>query len=107
MFRKLQRFEPAGVLSVPRKSGLYVIYKNDHTPFYVGRSRVNMFDRLWAHVNKRGSRKIKEALEQGIPLKFDYQEMISVEQAEAVLIKELGVLEYGNLRRETDPADWT
>ena len=107
MFRKLEPFDLARVMAVPRASGVYIICKKDKTPFYVGRSRTNIFDRLWAHVNKRGSRKIREALEQGIPLEFEYQEMISVEQAEAILIKELGVLTAGNLRRETDPADWT
>ena len=47
-----------------------------------------------------------EALTRHTPLDFEYQEMISVEQAEAVLIRELGTLNLGNLRREIDPADW-
>jgi hypothetical protein len=47
-----------------------------------------------------------EALSRHEPLEFEYQEMISVEQAEAMLIRELGTIRLGNLRRETDPADW-
>jgi hypothetical protein len=65
-----------------------------------------MFDRLWKHVHKAGSRKVREALETGMSLQFEYEEMISVEQVEATLIKELGVLRFGNLRRESDLADW-
>jgi hypothetical protein len=49
---------------------------------------------------------VKEAPEQGIPLQFVCEEIPDPEQAEAILIKELGTLAYGNLRRETDPADW-
>ena len=30
----------------------------------------------------------------------------SVEQAEALLIRTLGVTRFANLRREMDPADW-
>ena len=46
---------------------------------------------------------VMEALSRRTPLDFEYQEMISVEQAEAILIRELGTI---HLRRETDPADW-
>ncbi|HLJ15030.1 MAG TPA: GIY-YIG nuclease family protein [Bryobacteraceae bacterium] len=107
MFRPLQPFEPANVTGVPHTPGIYIIYKKDGTPYYVGRSRVDIFNRLWKHVHKLGSRKITEALDQGIRLDFEYQQMVSIEQAEAILIKELGVLRFGNLRRESDPADWT
>jgi predicted GIY-YIG superfamily endonuclease len=99
-------FEPAHVGLVPHAAGIYIIYKRDGTPYYVGRSRVDIFGRLWKHVNKMGSKRIREALERGIRLDFEYQEMISPEQAEAILVKELGVLRFGNLRRESDPADW-
>jgi excinuclease UvrABC nuclease subunit len=106
MFRKLQPFDLANVRSVPHAPGVYILYTRDGVPFYVGRSRIDMFSRLWRHINRVGSKKIGEALEHGIRFEFEYQEMLSVEQAEAVLIKELGVLRYGNLRRESDPADW-
>ena len=45
------------------------------------------------------------AITRRTPLAFEYQEMVSVEQAEALLIRELGALQFGNFRRETDPAD--
>ena len=106
MFRKLQPFDPIRVRSVPHSPGIYILYLSNGTPYYVGRSRVDIYRRLWRHVNMTGSKKIREALEQGIRLDFEYQEMLSVQQAEAILIKELGVLRFGNLRREVDPADW-
>ena len=105
MFRELQSFEPRSVQKVPNQPGIYIIYK-DRQPYYVGRSRASMWDRLWKHVHKVGSRKIREALERGVKLEFEYQEMASVEQAEAILIENLGVVGFGNLRREVDPADW-
>ena len=106
MFRTARPFDVAGVMSVPHRPGVYVIYKRDGTPYYVGRSRVDMFIRLWKHLHGVGSTKIKAALNQGVGLDFEFQEMISVEQAEAILIRELGALHFGNLRRESDPADW-
>jgi len=107
MFRRLEQFQLTEVLLAPQQPGVYIIYFKDGTPFYVGRSRVSIHDRLWKHVRGKGSSKIKEALEKGTPFQFEYEEMISVEQSEAILIKELGVMAFGNLRRETDPADWT
>ena len=106
MFRTLQPFEPTTVLAVPHRPGIYILYKRDGTPYYVGRSRIDISSRLWKHVHKLGSQKIREAIEQGIRLDFEYEEMLSPEQAEAILIEELGVLRFGNLRRESDPADW-
>ena len=101
MFRKFQPFDPVRVQAVPRAPGVYIIYKRDDAPYYVGRSRADIHSRLWKHVNRMGSRKITEALERGLHLDFEFKEMQSAEQAEAILIKELGVLRYGNLRRET------
>jgi excinuclease UvrABC nuclease subunit len=106
MFRTIKPFDLAGVMAVPHKPGIYVIYKRDGTPYYVGRSRVDIFARLWKHLHGLGSMRIKAMLDQGVGLNFEFQEMISVEQAEAMLIKEMGVLRFGNLRRESDPADW-
>ena len=50
-----------------------------------------------------GSRKIGAANKAN--LMFEFKSMISVEQAEAIFIRELGTLGLANLRRETDPAD--
>jgi hypothetical protein len=54
-----------------------------------------------------GNRIIAQALRVGAgpSLRFEYQTMISDQQAEAQLIKALGSFNYANLRRETDPAD--
>jgi excinuclease UvrABC nuclease subunit len=106
MFVMLKPFDAANVARVPNEPGIYLVY---HTqpggakPFYVGRSRVSMYQRLLHHLRGTGSRKIAAANKAN--LLFEYQSMISVEQAESVLIRELGTLAYGNLRRETDPAD--
>src|SRR5664279_1825077 len=105
MFRPLRPFNRSSIGFVPPTPGVYIIYQ-EGDPFYVGRSRVSIFERLWKHVNGLGSRRIKVALDQGIALTFEYQEMMSVEQAEALLIREMGVFKFGNLRRESDPADW-
>jgi hypothetical protein len=90
MFRRIRPFDLAGVTAVPHRPDIYIIYKKDGTPFYVGRSRVDIFARLWKHLHGLGSMRIKAVLDQGVGLNFEFQEMISVEQAEAILIKELG-----------------
>ena len=54
----------------------------------------------------RGSLKIREALLRGEQLDFEWEELGSPHQAEAKLVKQLGAKTAGNLRRETDPADW-
>jgi excinuclease UvrABC nuclease subunit len=107
MFMKLVPFDPVQVSRVPREPGVYIIYaKATNEPVYVGRSRRDIHDRLQRHVTRQGSRKVAEALSKFIPLEFEYQCMISVEQAESQLIKALGTMRFFNLRRETDPADW-
>jgi excinuclease UvrABC nuclease subunit len=105
MFMKLRPFTAEEVGAVPAGPGIYIIYLADGTPFYVGRSLTSIHERLWNHVNCTGSRKVAEARNQGRLLKFEFQEMWSVEQAEAALIDRLGTRAYGNLRREIDPAD--
>jgi excinuclease UvrABC nuclease subunit len=96
----------ANVLLVPRGPGVYIIYNRDGEPFYVGRSRVSIHDRLRCHAARTGSQKVREALNRGEMLTFEWEEMLSPEQAEAQLINALGVIAAGNLRREADPADW-
>jgi hypothetical protein len=86
--------------------GVYIIYDCRGAPFYVGRSRVDIHHRLWCHATKNGSRKVRDALNRNDRLTFEWQEMLSPEQAEAQLISALGVMAAGNLRQETDPADW-
>jgi len=106
MFMMLKPFDAANVARVPNEPGVYVVYQTQPggaKPFYVGRSKVSMHDRLLHHLRGTGSRKIAAANKGN--LRFEYQSMISVEQAEAILIRELGTLEFANLRGETDPAD--
>jgi len=100
-----QPFTPNGVFNVPNCRGVYVIERNG-TPFYVGRSRNSIYERLRRHVNGDGSRKVAEILNSGATLTVDYLCGDSVEQMEAQLIDYLGTTQFGNLRRETDPADW-
>lgn len=106
MFRPKKELRLENIANVPKGSGVYIIYTLNGTPFYVGRSVVSIHDRLCAHASKRGSRKVKEALDRGERLQFEWEELGSPHQAEAQLILQLGSTKYGNLRRETDPADW-
>ena len=96
-------FDEASVSSVPPEEGIYIVYKNGNA-FYVGRSRVNIQRRLKSHLKGTGSRKI--ATELRTSLQFEYCNLASFEQAEAIVIRELGTRSIGNLRFETDPADW-
>jgi len=100
-----QPFTPNGVFNVPNCRGVYVIERNG-SPYYVGRSRSSIYDRLRRHLSGNGSRKVAEILNSGATLTVDYLCLDSVEQAEAQLISYLGTYAAGNLRRETDPADW-
>jgi excinuclease UvrABC nuclease subunit len=106
MFRRKEPLTLACLGIVPNVSGVYIVYKKDGTPFYVGRSTGNIHDRLVAHAQQRGSRKIREALLRGEQFDFEWEELGSPHQAEAELIRQLGVITAGNLRRETNPADW-
>src|SRR5664279_4743667 len=51
--------------------GVYVIYKNGD-PFYVGRSRAYVSDRLKRHLSGNGSRKVAELLSGSYKLTFAY-----------------------------------
>jgi len=106
MFGGKRNFDAVAVNAVPRGCGVYIIYKNGGEAFYAGRSTVNIHDRLQRHVSGHGSRKIREALQRGERFEFVFKELGSPHQAESVLITELGTREFGNLRKETDPADW-
>ena len=105
MFMVRRRFDAMNVAHVPRASGVYIIYRAG-TPVYIGRSRVDIHRRLQAHVTGRGNQGIAESILRGTALQFEWQELASPEQAEAILIRELGGMTYFNMRRETDPADW-
>ena len=108
MFSPRRSFDFAGMTTVPREPGVYVVY-DLAGPVYVGRSRVSIRDRLMAHVTGRGNRNLALARHVGASgsLTFSYLcGVASVEQAEAQLIRTLGVARFANLRRETDPADW-
>jgi excinuclease UvrABC nuclease subunit len=106
MFRKPRLFNEQNVRRVPEEAGVYIIYTLDGQPVYVGRSWRNIRTRLLRHLHRRGNCNIALAIKHGIPLEFEWECMISVEQAEAILIKELGTCNFFNLRQETDPADW-
>jgi hypothetical protein len=105
MFMARRRFDAINVNLVPRAPGVYIIYRTG-TPVYIGRSGVDIHRRLQAHLTGRGNRGIAHAMRRGTSLEFEWQELGSPEQAEAILIRELGVTAYFNMRRETDPADW-
>jgi excinuclease UvrABC nuclease subunit len=106
MFRPKKPLLVTNLGAVPNGPGVYVIYAADASPFYIGRSIVSIHARLYAHAAKRGSRKVTDALNSGKKLSFEWEELGSPHQAEAQLILALGTAKYGNLRRETDPADW-
>ena len=106
MFRAKKPLLLANLVDVPNAPGIYIVYRKGGKPFYVGRSRSSVHTRLVAHAQGRGSTKIREAFARGEQLDFEWEEMWSPEQVEAQLIKHLDVLTVGNLRRETDPADW-
>lgn len=106
MFRPRKPLLLPNITAVPHGPGVYIIYDGRGRPFYVGRSKVSIHNRLRCHAGRTGSRKVRDALIRGDNLTFEWQEMLSPEQAEAQLITTLGVFTAGNLRRETDPADW-
>ena len=98
-------FEITYINQLPEKPGVYIIYDMDSTPVYVGRSRSNVRARLLNHRRRRGNKVIRKALWWHTPFLFEWECMISVEQAEAILIRKLGTRTYCNLRYENDPAD--
>jgi len=97
IFRRLEPFEAGRVLATPRGPGIYIIETMRGESFYVRRSRIDIHERPWRHLQRTGSRKIEDAINQGMRLEFEYEEMTSVEQAVAILIQELGTLQFGNL----------
>ncbi len=105
--KSLLPFDLSHVQNVPRAPGIYIVYsKQTGQPIYIGRSRRDIHERLLRHVTRTGSRKIAEALADRTPLEFEYEHMISPEQAESQLIAALGTTRFFNLRNESDPADW-
>jgi len=107
IFRKPVKLCIEEIRKVPKDAGIYLIYLDkSQKPFYIGRSRVDIRHRLLCHLHGTGSKRIREQLALNTPMKFEWEEMISVEQAEAVLIKEFFSDTLGNKRRETDPADY-
>ncbi len=107
IFRKLAKFSLEEIRKVPREAGIYLVYLDkSRKPFYIGRSRCDIRRRLLCHLKGTGSKRIREQLSRNISLKFEWEEMISVEQAEAELIKEFFSETMGNKRKETDPAEY-
>ena len=71
-FMDLLPLNEEGLRSVPATAGCYIIYL-DGSPFYVGRSRVDLRRRLVAHARGRGSRAVRELpSKQRQRLKFEY-----------------------------------
>jgi excinuclease UvrABC nuclease subunit len=106
IFRKLKMFNREEIRKVPGASGVYLVYiKQSQKPFYIGRSRCDIRRRLFCHLNGIGSKRIKELLLKKTLLRFEWEELISVEQTEAILIRAHFNKCIGNMRKETDPAD--
>jgi hypothetical protein len=102
-----QAFTAGEIDRTPSCSGVYIIMRSGD-PYYVGRSRVDIRERLRRHRAGSGSRRVAD-LVRNTPdsnLSFTYECLTSVEQMEAQLIATLGTTRFGNLRGETDPADW-
>lgn len=104
IFTALRKFDVHSVAMVPRRAGVYIVY-DLAGPIYVGRSRQDIHERIWRHLNGRGNRNLAMAMSLRADLTFEYECLLSPEQAEALLIQNLGVVKFANLRRETDPAD--
>lgn len=96
-------FDAVHVATVPRQSGVYIIYDLAGA-VYAGRSRVDIHRRLLSHLHGSGNRNIAIAgrLGAGSSLTFTYCCLPAAEQAdvERVLIAALGVGKFANLRRE-------
>jgi predicted GIY-YIG superfamily endonuclease len=103
IFMSLLPFTVIFVNAVPAAPGIYVVYMNG-AAFYVGRSRVDIRRRLKSHLKGNGNQKIARAPRH--TLQFEYCEMDSSEQAESQLMKQLKTGGLGNMRLETDPAEW-
>lgn len=100
----LPAFNFANISSVPRASGVYIIYEPAGA-FYVGRSGVDIRRRLLAHLTGTGSGNVKLALkikEVGASLTFTYALIPRANQreVESYLIAALGTAKLGNMRRE-------
>lgn len=98
MFRPKKPLDVVNLGGVPRAPGVYIVYRKNGPPFYVGRSTTSIYDRLYAHASTRGSRKIREAILRSEELEFEWEELWSPHQAEAILISRLGTIASGNLR---------
>ncbi len=96
-------FEQTAIASVPNGEGVYLIcYKGK--PYYLGYSK-NLKTRLRVHRKGRGSRMVGKRIDEGWKFTFKYAELMSYQQVEAILLTSLRTVGFGNLRRETDPAD--
>ena len=107
LWASLQPFKKEFITTVPDPlQGVYVIYVANR-PFYVGRSMNGVRGRLLCHFRGAGNSKVRLSLGQGERLDFTFAEIMSFQQFEALLIRELGTAhgEIGNLRNESDPAD--
>lgn len=109
MFTRRTPFDEQHVVCVPKSSGVYIIYDLAGA-IYVGRSASDIRRRLKAHLAQEGNRNIAHAIRIGAAssLSFAYKCLpVSLQRdEEAILIHELGVDKYANLRRETLPEDW-
>ena len=98
----LQPFDHEHINLSPELPGVYIIYDRD-IPVYVGRSAVSIRERLHAHKEGRGNWFLR-LIGPSPTVSFEYETMLSGEQAESKLIRLLRTKRYANYRLETDPA---
>lgn len=105
-------FDLPSIMHVPEKPGIYIIYDLAGI-IYVGKSGINIRRRLKSHWSRRGNQNIAMAMKigAGSSLTFKFWELTGFQanQAEGILIRELGAINYANLRKEKitdDPQGW-
>ena len=108
-FTSRQPFDEEHVASAPSSPGVYIIYDLAGA-IYCGSSGSSIRRRLQSHLNGRGNRNIARAIQLGASGSLSFKYFRTAGQnthrdAEAYLIRQLGVHKFGNLRREALPED--
>jgi hypothetical protein len=103
VFTRAKPFTHDNISAAPNAPGVYIIYHR-RKPFYVGRSKTSIRDRLNKHFRFRGSRNVRE--KPNHELSFEAEALSNPVQAESFLIAALGVRERVNLRWEFYGPDW-
>ena len=76
IFRPLTSFDETNVRAVPHRPGVYTVY-DLAGPIYVGRSRWDIQERLWRHLDGQGNRNLAMAMRLGADLTFEYEWLAS------------------------------